>query len=446
MSEFIGEEELLAFIERRGKNGWIVYDEELNEIISLLVRNGREEFISYFKEHISKKDEIGESLKHVGSRILTAISLYEYECISGEKSENMGEILDTETYSKILENILNDEDISKIFGEYAINTISEYYKIASYKLGKFVEIDNVSQLSIEELERRKDEINIIIIKDEKGASASYTKTEYIDARKKIDEILDGIPKVEEGNIESEIEAFKEIYKRLSRMLTYNEDAADEKNKYDFLLARRSRDLIGGLFNGTCVCLGYARILHEVLACAGIKSSIITGMKGNGTVGHAWNQVKIGGVCFNVDLTNDRNKVVEQEDDLDINEILRTDIEFMNILKLYPNDITGPMEEASIPISSLRSLPKEAVEEIIKVDENREISEPITNVIFQYINSTEHSAMQRGILYFSLATSKNDVIARKNKRKPAKSRNNRVYIKIFVRQYRFIRIRGYYRSF
>lgn len=61
MSEFIGEEDLLAFIERRGKNGWIVYDEELNEIISLLVRNGREEFISYFKEHISKKDEIGES-------------------------------------------------------------------------------------------------------------------------------------------------------------------------------------------------------------------------------------------------------------------------------------------------------------------------------------------------------------------------------------------------
>lgn len=417
MPEFIGEEELLAFIERRGVDGWIWHGEELNEVISLLVRNGRKEFISYFKEHVSKKDRIGETLQYSGTNIVSAISLYEYECISGEKSESMAAISDYETYSEVLEHILNDEEFLKTFGEQAVDFMADCYKDTSYRIGKTVEIDNISQLSIEELERRKDEINIIIIKDEKGGAASYTRQEYIEIRKKIDEILDGVPKVEEGNIESEIEAFTEIYKRLSRMMTYDKEAVKDDNRYNLMLARRARDLVGGLLNGTCVCLGYARILHEVLACAGIESSIITGMKADGTVGHAWNQVKIGGVSFNVDLTNDRNKVIERGDDLDINEILRTDIEFMNILKMYPSDITGPIKDSLIPISFLRTVPKKAIEEIIKADENMEISEELMNVMFQYMNSTEYSSMQRGVLFFTLASSENDAIARKIKENP-----------------------------
>ncbi len=32
MPEFIGEEELLAFVERRGVDGWIWHDEEFDEI------------------------------------------------------------------------------------------------------------------------------------------------------------------------------------------------------------------------------------------------------------------------------------------------------------------------------------------------------------------------------------------------------------------------------
>ncbi|MBQ8299655.1 MAG: lasso peptide biosynthesis protein [Clostridia bacterium] len=417
MPEVIGEEELLAFIEHRGVDGWIWHDEELKEIISLLARNGRKEFISYFKEHVSKKDKIGETLQYSGTNIVSAISLYEYECISGEKAENMAAILDYETYSEVLENILNDEEFLKTFGEQAVDFIANCYKDASYRIGKTVEIGNISQLSIEELECRKDEINIIIIQDEKGSAASYTRQEYIEVRKKIDEILDGVPKTEEGNVESEIEAFTEIYKRLSRMMTYDKDAIDDDNRYNLMLARRARDLVGGLLNGTCVCLGYARILHEVLACAGIESSIITGMKADGTVGHAWNQVKIGGISFNVDLTNDRNKVVERGDDLDINEILRTDIEFMNILKMYPSDIKGPIKDSLIPISFLRTLPQNAIEEIIKADENMQISEELINVMFQYMNSTEYSSMQRGVLFFNLASSENDVIAQKIKENP-----------------------------
>ena len=66
---------------------------------------------------------------------------------------------------------------------------------------------------------------------------------------------------------------------------------------------------------------------NVLSCRGIECKGIIGYKENGG-GHAWNQVKIGGRWFNVDLTNDRNDIIGKED-FDIRTILKTDAEFLN---------------------------------------------------------------------------------------------------------------------
>lgn len=410
MSEFIGEKELLEFIKNRGTDGWISYRDELDKIIELLANNGKEKFIAYFLEHITASDDIGEALKYSETSILAAVALNEYVQRTGEECQSLGRVRNKDICSLVLGEILYDEEINKHFGRISLDFIEGVYITTSKEAGKTIKIKDTSELSAEEIEKLGDEVRVVIINDEKTYPSSYTKKEYIAVRKKIDEIIDGIENVADKGVEEQIEAFTEVYKRLSKLMTYNKAAVSDESKYDSYLARTSRDLVGGLMNGTCVCLGYARILHEVLACVGIESTVISGFKYDHQVGHAWNEVKIGGIHFNVDLTNDRNKVVEQGDNLDINTILRTDIEFTEILERYYRDVYGDTKDTMFPISFYRFLPdeqKKVIDEDASREENQEenqeeISDEVLDIMLTYIEHKEYPSIQRGIIGVVLA--------------------------------------------
>ena len=77
-------------------------------------------------------------------------------------------------------------------------------------------------------------------------------------------------------------------------------------------------LTDGLLKNTAVCAGYADILRNTLACAGIYSEYIGAsldLEGGVTVdlndpeGHAWNRVRLDGDDYWTDLTWDANNIL-----------------------------------------------------------------------------------------------------------------------------------------
>ncbi len=81
-----------------------------------------------------------------------------------------------------------------------------------------------------------------------------------------------------------------------------------------------------------MCEGYAKILQQVLKCAGIDCKYISGIgrqwwdleKTEGEP-HGWNQVKIDGVWYNCDLTWDASRIKENRP---LEYCLQSDEEFI----------------------------------------------------------------------------------------------------------------------
>lgn len=81
-------------------------------------------------------------------------------------------------------------------------------------------------------------------------------------------------------------------------LTFNVDYDYTYSKYDAINAFRDR---------TCVCQGYAQAFEMMVELVGIEATFVggTGTNSSGkTESHAWNQVKISGIWYNVDVTWD----------------------------------------------------------------------------------------------------------------------------------------------
>lgn len=86
----------------------------------------------------------------------------------------------------------------------------------------------------------------------------------------------------------------------------------ENTVYGFSLSHDDSEFnaYGVLVNGRAVCSGYAAAMNLLLRCAGVDSKIVIGdatdiySKDSKTEKHAWNQVKIDGVWYNMDATWD----------------------------------------------------------------------------------------------------------------------------------------------
>lgn len=86
----------------------------------------------------------------------------------------------------------------------------------------------------------------------------------------------------------------------------------ENTIYGFSLSHDDSEFnaYGALVNGRAVCSGYAAAMNLLLRCAGVESKIVIGdatdiySKDSKTEKHAWNQVKVDGIWYNMDATWD----------------------------------------------------------------------------------------------------------------------------------------------
>lgn len=120
----------------------------------------------------------------------------------------------------------------------------------------------------------------------------YTRNETI-------KILEEIERIESGLNKnwSDIQKLLYVYDRLKTGIMYDP-------KFEQKLSSKIRSL-RGLITKQTVCAGYALILKEFMDRNGISCEYAEGYtKANGTGGHAWNIVNIGGKKYPIDLTWD----------------------------------------------------------------------------------------------------------------------------------------------
>lgn len=182
-------------------------------------------------------------------------------------------------------------------------------------------IKNASELSVDEIEKRS---NITSVRMQDGDNTflqqgePYNIEDYKKARQEIDKIIDEVEFPNENDPDREKKIFAQIYKALGKKIRYNHHAISEEGKKDEALQISCRNLTDGLLKNTCVCAGYADILRNCLACAGIYSEYIGAnldLEGGVTVnlddpqGHAWNKVKLDGEYYWTDLTWDADNIL-----------------------------------------------------------------------------------------------------------------------------------------
>lgn len=160
-------------------------------------------------------------------------------------------------------------------------------------------IKNASELSSEKLQEIYQKVKITDIRMI-GSDISdnqrdpYTPIEYVRARELLDEVVSGIdPK------ESDIDKFTTIYTRLAKTMTYDYSAIKSDTaaqmRHSSKVSNTSRNLIGGLSSGQCVCAGYAETLRNALALVGIRARYIRGKcydDPDYTSRHAWTHVEL----------------------------------------------------------------------------------------------------------------------------------------------------------
>lgn len=183
-------------------------------------------------------------------------------------------------------NTLSDYNISEIIcGQ--ICYLSSYFTPFFERIGESYGIDPMDQLSVEK--------QALISND------NYSKEEYITIYNALHELVNGI----DCNL-SEVEKFKIVYERIIHKVTYDFDGVTS-------VSLSNQNLVGGLLNNSCVCEGYSKVLQQALCLVGIESVVVGGNGEMEDGGHIWNQVKIDGVWYNADAAYDSIRVHNGED-------------------------------------------------------------------------------------------------------------------------------------
>lgn len=198
-----------------------------------------------------------------------------------------------------------------------------------YKISCSLTIRSCADLSIEKIEILEKHFGIDIkeIKfkqDDLGKyqQEPYSIEDYIKCRKIIDTITNDVEKeakVMQDDPDRDKKVCGIIMRRLANLIRYNYEYYNrlvmEKNTKEKLTTENedimNAGLIGGLLNGTCFCAGYAEIVRNTLSCCGIECRYVAAdNKDKDEFGHAWNQVKLDGKWYNLDLTWDADRIVE----------------------------------------------------------------------------------------------------------------------------------------
>ena len=179
------------------------------------------------------------------------------------------------------------------------NKSIKYYVDIFDKLKKreIKEIESIADYIGKEIEN--DLGGILIKPDENIYKCSHTVYDigtFKKIKKQLKNMLEDIDEVKEDRT-NEFEVFKQICMKIANIVRYDYNAIDQNNKEYYEKEFTSRNMIGALLEGKCICAGYAELLRNMCACKGIECIYICSET------HAFNQVKIGGNWYYFDLTN-----------------------------------------------------------------------------------------------------------------------------------------------
>lgn len=249
---------------------------------------------------------------------------YEYlEMLIGNTSENL-----------LLNNIPSLIQIGRIYGLPATTAVA--YKLldnSSYDIDMTLTINDASELSVNQLYEL---CSVLKISGIKVGNNSYDIDTYKACRRRIDELLESVDFESNPNDPNrEKYIFGQIARLIANNISYNFELVKKEKQYGFNTedSITSRNLVGGLIDGSCVCVGYAETARNIFKCAGIDCIIICGDLNpkSGEDVHAWNQVKLDNEWFNADITFDSNRLVNFEAPL---YLLKSDEDFQDHPTLY----------------------------------------------------------------------------------------------------------------
>lgn len=219
-------------------------------------------------------------------------------------------------------------------------------------------IRNASELSVEQLDMLSEHYNLSSIKindpDQSLNSQQTTPYDvetYRKCRSTIDELLDGIDVSENSDDPNrDKKLFGKVIKILANHMSYDYEslrkeemasmkffeyavanyeaevsdspdtldilaAITREDEFDESISIVCRNMEGGLLNGTCVCAGYTEIARNVFSCLNIPIKYIWGynLVDQEEAAHAWNEIKLDGKWYNMDLTRARDGIVAGEE-------------------------------------------------------------------------------------------------------------------------------------
>ncbi|MBR6252996.1 MAG: hypothetical protein IKR04_04065 [Clostridia bacterium] len=247
-----------------------------------------------------------------------------------------------------------------------------------------INIKNVTELSAEKLREYAKIVKIkgIQIVDPKAqglcqeTNVPYDVNTYLKCREKIDEIVDEVnPQKHEHTPDRDKRIFGAIIKKLST-ITYDKVAFRKGLTSGRFVS--SKNLEGGLLEGTCVCVGYSEIIRNILACCDIESKLFSGG------GHCWLQVKLDGKWYNADFTFDQPKVLKGKKP---KYLLKSDKDFKSHRRM--------IEDYK---KTKRGMKEEIIAKVYKEDELEECSESVPDdELMKYIYGEERGRTSLSVI-------------------------------------------------
>lgn len=237
------------------------------------------------KEHQSDSDKIRELFEYATNNGLTnkieflRLNIQDFRILKREYPEILKKALVT-----IFMEDIKDISLSEL------EELKKYYNIQYLQISSLHHYENKSSMSLQIIYKYKKTIMKIVKDIDENFLKDNPHREKIIFGIVLPRIIERTRYDENAQIEYE----EKHNKTMSRRIVF-----DKK------LHNNPSNPMVGLFKGGCVCRGYAGIVRDVFNELGIDVNVITGFNNNNyQMGHAWNQIKLDGQWYNMDLTWD----------------------------------------------------------------------------------------------------------------------------------------------
>ena len=240
------------------------------------------------------------------------------DAILGEKIDSNISNLDkyVSLYQKNRKKLEDSFELSLTLTVEELRYLSNLYPKKLKKFKIWLYIQKPGEIGYEELKKFKNNFNMyavvvnnLMTKHGKFKPHMINYNLYLEYSKKLWDIVSNIDYEECYNSNNpQINVFCKLLKEIVNNVQRGDadESYTEKLSKNLQKFERIPDEIIGLVSGECVCRGMSGIIRDACALIGIKTKVIKGERD--IDGHAWNQVKLNGNWYNVDLTWDHANI------------------------------------------------------------------------------------------------------------------------------------------